>query len=137
MIRTSIFAGAAALASLVAVAAAAQPADPGYQAQVQDNQARQQQYQRQLQAYGQKKQAYEAQRDAYAQQRSRYRSEKDEAAEQRRLWFQGLAADEARYGRGSYDEYAHAHPDVTTTVVTPAGRAESRSSTTVIETPAR
>jgi hypothetical protein len=135
MIRLSVLAGAAALAGLTALPVAAQPADPNYQAQVQDNQARQQQYQQQLQAYGQKKDAYDAQRDAYAQQRSRYRSEKDQADEQRRLWFEGLAAYEARYGRGSYDEYAHAHPDVTVTVVKPAGKAEQRGSTTVIETP--
>lgn len=136
MIRTSMFAGAAALASLVAASAppaAAQPADPNYQAQVQDNQARQQQYQQQLQTYDQKKQAYEAQRDAYARQRAGYRSEKDAADEQRQLWLQGLAAYEARYGRGSYDEYAHAHPDVT--VITPAGKVEQRGRTTVIETP--
>jgi hypothetical protein len=138
MIRTSMFAGAAgAFAGLVAVSAAAQPADPNYQAQVQDNQARQQQYQQELDAYHQKQDAYEAQREAYARQRAGYRSEKDQAAEQRRLWLQGLDAYEARYGRGSYDEYAHAHPDVTTTVITPAGRAESRSSTTIIETPGR
>jgi len=138
MIRTSIFVGAAgAFASLVAASAAAQPADPNYQAQVQDNRARQQQYQQQLDAYHQKQDAYEAQREAYARQRAGYRSEQDQAAEQRRLWLQGLDAYEARYGRGSYDEYAHAHPDVTTTVITPAGRAESRSSTTVIETPGR
>jgi hypothetical protein len=135
MIRLSILAGAAALAGLTALSAAAQPADPNYQAQVQDNQARQQQYQQQLRSYDQKKDAYDAQRDAYAQQRSRYRSEKDQADEQRSLWLQGLAVYEARYGRGSYDEYAHAHPDVTTVVVKPAGKAEQRGSTTVIETP--
>jgi hypothetical protein len=136
MIRTSMFAGAAVLASLVAGSAAAQPADPNYQAQSHDYQARQQQYQQQLQSYDDKKQAYDAQRDAYARQRAGYRDQKDAADEQRRLWFEGLAAYEARYGRGSYDEYAHAHPDVTTTVVTPAGKVESRGSTTVIETPA-
>ncbi len=136
MIRLSVLAGGAALAGLLALSAAAQPADPNYQAQVQDNQARQQQYQEQLRAYDQKAQAYDAQRDAYAQQRSRYRSEKDQADEQRSLWLQGLAAYEARYGRGSYDEYARAHPDVTTVVVKPAGKAEERGgTTTVIETP--
>jgi hypothetical protein len=135
MIRLSILAGAAGLA--LAGAAAAQPADPNYQAQLQDNQARQQQYQDQLKAYRQKQEAYDAQREAYARQRAGYRSDKDAADAQRRLWLQGLAAYEARYGVGSYDEYARAHPDVTTTVITPAGRAESRSSTTVIETPAR
>jgi opacity protein-like surface antigen len=135
MIRLSILAGAAVLA--MAAAAAAQPADPNYQAQVQDNQARQQQYQDQLQSYQQKQQAYDAQRDAYARQRAGYRSEKDAADEQRRLWLQGLDAYEARYGRGSYEVYARAHPDVTTTVITPAGKSESRSSTTVIETPGR
>ena len=146
MIRTSMFAGAAgAFASLLApftwtLAAAAQPADPGYQAQVQDSQARQQQYQQQLQSYDRQKQAYDAkrdaydaQRDAYARQRSRYRSEKDEATAQRELWLQGLDVYEARYGRGSYDEYRHAHPDIT--VVTPAGKVEQRGRTTVIETP--
>jgi hypothetical protein len=149
MIRTSILTGAAALASLLALStwagpAAAQPADPNYQAQVRDNEARQKQYEQQLQAYHQKQEAYDAQRDAYARQRDAYarqragyRSEKDAADEQRRLWLQGLDAYEARYGRGSYDEYAHAHPDVTTVVVTPAGKAEGRGSTTVIETPAR
>lgn len=135
MIRLSILAGAAALAGLTAQPAAAQPADPNYQAQVQDYQARQQQYQGQVQVYDRKQQAYDAQRDAYARQRAGYREQKDAADEQRRLWFQGLAAYEARYGRGSYDEYAHAHPDVTTTVVTPAGKVEQRGSTTVIETP--
>lgn len=135
MIRLSILAGAAALA--VAGAAAAQPADPNYQAQVQDNQARQQQYQDQLQAYRQKQEAYEAQRDAYARQRAGYRAQKDAADEQRRLWLQGMAAYEARYGRGSYEVYARAHPDVTTTVITPAGKVEQRGSTTVIETPER
>jgi hypothetical protein len=136
MFRTPILAGAATLAAFMAQPAAAQPADPNYQAQTQDYQARQQQYQQQQQTYDQKKQAYDAQRDAYARQRAGYRSEKDAAEEQRRLWLQGLAVYEARYGRGSYDEYAHAHPDVTTTtVVSPAGRVESRTRTTV--TPAR
>ena len=132
MIRMSILAGAAALASLLASPAAAQPADPNYQAQVQDNQARQQQYQEQRQAYEQKQQAYDAQRDAYARQRAGYREQKDEADAQRQLWREGLAVYEARYGRGSYDEYARAHPDVT--VVTPAGKVEQRGATTVIET---
>ena len=131
MIRLSILAGVAAL---LAGSAGAQPADPGYQAQVQDYQARQQQYQGQVQTYDQKKQAYDAQRDAYARQRAGYRSAKDEADAQRQIWLQGLAAYEARYGRGSYDEYARAHPEVTTVVV-PAGKAEGRGSTTVIETP--
>ena len=135
MIRLSVLASAAALAGVMALPAAAQPADPNYQAQVQDNQARQQQYQQQVQAYDQKKQAYDAQRDAYARQRAGYRDQKDEADAQRDLWLQGLAAYEAKYGRGSYDEYAHAHPDVTTVVVKPAGQAEKRGSTTVIETP--
>ena len=134
MIRLSMLAGAAVLA--MAGAAAAQPADPGYQAQVQDSQARQQQYQDQVQAYDQKQQAYDAQRDAYARQRAGYRVQKDEADAQRALWLQGLAAYEARYGGGSYAVYARVHPDVTTTVITPAGRVESRGSTTVIETPA-
>jgi len=142
MTRLSILAGAAAFAGLLAGTAAAQPADPNYQAQVQDYQARQQQYQGQVQAYDQKKQAYDqkkqaydAQRDAYARQRAGYRAQKDAADEQRQLWLEGLAAYEARYGRGSYDEYARAHPDVTV-VVTPAGKAEGRrGSTTVIETP--
>ena len=137
MIRLSILAGAAALALALAGAAAAQPADPSYQAQVQDNQARQQQYQDQLQSYRQKQEAYDAQRDAYARQRAGYRSQKDAADEQRAIWLQGMAVYEARYGHGSYEEYRRRHPDVTTTVITPAGRAESRSSTTVIETPAR
>ena len=66
MIRTPILAGAAALAVLMAQPAAAQPADPNYQAQTQDYQARQQQYQQQQQTYDQKQQAYDAQRDAYA-----------------------------------------------------------------------
>jgi hypothetical protein len=135
MIRLSILAGAAALA--IAGAAAAQPADPNYQAQVQDNQARQQQYQDQLQSYQQKQQAYDAQRDAYARQKAGYRDAKDTADAQRALWLQGMAVYEAKYGRGAYEEYRRAHPDVTTTVVTPAGRAESRGDTTVIETPAR
>ncbi len=135
MFRLSILAGAAALA--IAGAAAAQPADPTYQAQVQDNQARQQQYQDQLQTYQQKQEAYDAQRDAYARQRAGYRSQKDAADEQRALWLQGMAAYEARYGRGSYKEYSRVHPDVTTTVITPAGKVEGRGSTTVIETPAR
>ena len=130
MNRLSILAGAAILAT--AGAAAAQPADPGYQAQVQDNQARQQQYQDQLQSYQQKQQVYEAQRDAYARQRAGYRSQKDAADEQRELWLQGLAVYEARYGRGSYEVYHRAHPDVT--VITPAGKVEQRGSTTVIET---
>jgi len=136
MIRLSILAGAAALA--IAAAAAAQPADPTYQAQVQDNQARQQQYQDQLQTYQQKQQAYDAQRDAYARQRAGYRAQKDAADEQRALWLQGMAIYEAKYGHGSYEVYRRAHPDVTTTttVVSPAGRVESRSTTTVIETPA-
>ena len=136
MIRMSIFA-AAAFASLTAASAYAQPSDPSYQAQVQDNQARQQQYQDQLRAYDQKQQAYDAQRDAYARQRAGYRAAKDAADEQRLLWLQGLAVYEARYGRGSYEVYRRAHPDVTTTVITPAGRVESRTTTTVIETPAR
>jgi hypothetical protein len=135
MIRLSVLASAAALAALMALPAAAQPADPNYQAQVQDNQARQQQYQQQVQTYDQKKQAYDAQRDAYARQRARYRDQKDVADAQRQLWLQGLAAYEARYGRGSYDEYVRVHPDVRTTVVTPAGKVEERGSTTVIETP--
>jgi hypothetical protein len=144
MIRLPILAGAAALAGLMALPAAAQPADPNYQAQVQDYQARQQQYQGQVQAYERKQQTYEkkqdaysAQRDAYARQRAGYRDQKDEADAQRQLWLQGLAAYEAKYGRGSYDEYAHAHPDVTTVVVTPAGKAEGRGSTAVIEAPPR
>jgi hypothetical protein len=135
MIRLSILAAAAASAGLMAGAAAAQPTDPNYQAQVQDYQARQQQYQGQARAYDQKKQAYDAQRDAYARQRAGYRAQKDVADAQRQFWFEGLAAYEARYGRGSYDEYARAHPDVTTVVVTPAGKAEGRGSTTVIEAP--
>ena len=139
MIRLSILAGAAALASLTALPAAAQPADPNYQAQVQDHQAREQQYQEQKQAYDAKKEAYEAQKDAYAaqkdayaRQRAGYRERKDEADAQRELWLQGLAVYEARYGRGSYEEYRHAHPDIT--VVTPAGKAEQHGRTTVIET---
>lgn len=136
MMRLSILAGLAALTA--AGMAAAQPADPTYQAQVQDNQARQQQYQDQLQSYQQKQRAYDAQRDAYARQRAGYRDAKDAADEQRRLWLQGLDVYEARYGRGSYEEYRRAHPGVTTTtVIIPAGRAESRTTTTVIETPAR
>jgi hypothetical protein len=135
MIRFSIFVGAAALA--LAGAVAAQPADPNYQAQVQDNQARQQQYQDQLQTYQQKQGAYDAQRDAYARQRAGYRLQKDAADEQRRLWLQGMAVYEAKYGHGSYEDYRRAHPDVTTTVITPAGKVEERGSTTVIETPAR
>ena len=134
MIRLSILAGAAALAMVSA--AAAQPADPSYPAQVQDNQARQQQYQDQVQAYDQKQQAYDAQRDAYARQRAGYRAQKDDADAQRALWLQGMAVYEAKYGHGSYVVYQRAHPEVTTTVIAPAGRAESRSSTTVIETPA-
>jgi hypothetical protein len=130
MIRLSILAGAAVLA--MAGAAAAQPADPSYQAQVQDNQARQQQYQDQLQSYQQKQRAYEAQRDAYARQRAGYRSQKDAADEQRELWLQGLAVYEARYGRGSYEVYRRDHPDVT--VITPAGKVEQRGGATVIET---
>jgi hypothetical protein len=137
MIRTSMFVGAAALASVAtlslgALPVAAQPADPDYQAQVQDHAAREQQYQQQVQTYEQKKQAYDAQRDAYARQRAGYRAQKDEADAQRQLWLDGLEVYEARYGRGSYDEYAHAHPDVT--VVTPAGKVEQRGRTTVIET---
>ena len=130
MIRLSILASAAAFAGLTSLSAAAQPPDPNYQAQVRDNQARQQQYQQQVQSYDQKQQAYDAQRDAYARQQAA-------ADQQRQLWLQVLQAYEARYGRGSYDEYATAHPDVTTTAVTPAGKVEQRGSTTVIETPGR
>jgi hypothetical protein len=138
MIRLSILTGAATVAGVWALSAAAQPADPNYKAQVQDNQARQQQYQGQVQAYDKQQQTYDKQQQTYARERAGYRDQKDAADEQLNLWRQGLAAYEAKYGRGSYDEYAHAHPEVTTTVVTPAGRAEGRGSTTVIETsPAR
>jgi hypothetical protein len=116
MIRLSILTGAATVAGLWALSAAAQPAAPNDQAQGQNTQARQPQYQG---------------------QRTGKVSDKDAAADpQRQLWLQGLAPYEAKYGRGSYDEYAHAHPDVTTTVA-PAGKVEQRSKATASETPAR
>jgi hypothetical protein len=109
MIRLSILAGVAASAGLLAAAAAAQPADSNKPAQVQSNQAR---------------------------QPAGDSAQKTPADEQRQLWLQGLAAYEAKYGRGSYDEYLTAHPDVASSAVKPAGKVEQRTTTTV-EPPAR
>jgi hypothetical protein len=138
MTRTSIIAAAVALAGLSAVGAKAQPADPNYQAQSQDYQAKQQQHQQQQQDYQAQKQAtdraqerYDAQRDAYARQRAGYQAKQDDYAEQRRLYLLGRAAYEAKYGVGSYDVYTRTHT-TTTTVVSPAGTVESRTKTTVI-----
>lgn len=131
MIRTSILAAAAALAGLMATGASAQPADPNYQAQVQDYQARQRQYQQQLQAHDHQQEAYDAQRDAYATQRAGYAARQVIYDDQRRLYLLGRAQYEAKYGPGSYDEYTRTHT-TTTTVVSPVGHVESRSRTTVI-----
>ena len=138
MTRIPMLAGALAFASLMAGGAMAQPADPTYQAQQQDYQAKQQQYQDQLQAhdaaqeaYSDKQQAYDAQRDAYARQRAGYRVSQEVYADQRRLYLLGRAQYEAKYGPGSYDVYTRTH--TTTTVVGPAGNVESRTKTTVIE----
>jgi hypothetical protein len=138
MTRNTILAGAVALASLMAGSAMAQPADPNYQAQQQDYQAKQQQYQNQLQAhdaaqqaYSDKQQAYDAQKDAYARQRAGYRASRDTYDEQRALYLLGRIQYEAKYGKGSYDTYTRTH--TTTTVVGPAGNVESRTKTTVIE----
>jgi hypothetical protein len=114
MIRLTILAGAAAVASLLAASAAAQPAAPNDQAQVK---------------------AADAPREASASQRPGYSAHMDPADKQRQLWFKGLPAYEARYGSGSYDAYARTHPEVTTVIVTPAGKVEGRGSTTVLEAP--
>jgi hypothetical protein len=114
MIRLSILAGAAAVASLLAGSAAAKPAAPNDQARAQ---------------------ADAAQRDASASPRPGYSAHMDPADKQRQLWFKGLAAYEARYGSGSYDAYARTHPEVSTVIVTPAGKVEGRGSTTVLEAP--
>jgi hypothetical protein len=141
MIRTSILAGAAALASLVAWGAGAQPADPNYKAQQQDYQAKQQQYQAQQQQYQNQVQTYDQKQADHAQaqgaydaQRAGYRESQATYAEQRRFYLLGRAAYEAKYGPGSYDVYTRSH-STTTTVVNPAGDVESRTKTTVIETP--
>lgn len=138
MIRASLLVGAA-LASLVAWGANAQPADPNYLAQQQDYQAKQhdyqaqqQQYRNQVQAYDQKQVAHAEAEQAYDAQRSGYRASEAAYAEQRRLYLQGRAAYEAKYGPGSYDVYTRTH-STTTTVVSPAGDVESRTKTTVIE----
>jgi hypothetical protein len=111
MMRLTIFAAAAASAGLMAAAAIAQPADPNTKAQVQDSQARQSPPPSSIQK---------------------------PADEQRQLWLQGLAPYEAKYGRGSYDEYLTAHPDVAASAVKPASKEESRGSVrSVTETPAR
>ena len=124
MTRLSIFAGAVALASLLAGSAMAQPADPNYQAQQQDYQAKQQQYQDQLQAH-------DAAQQAYSDKQQAYDAQKDAYDEQRALYLLGRIQYEAKYGKGSYDTYTRTHS--TTTVVGPAGNVESRTQTTVIE----
>jgi len=141
MIRTSILAGAAALASLMAWGAQAQPADPNYQAQQQEYQAKQQdyqaqqrQYQNQVQTYDQKQAAQAQAQGAYDAQRAGYRVSQATYAEQRRIYLLGRAAYEEKYGPGSYDVYTRTH-STTTTVVGPAGDVESRTKTTVIEKP--
>ena len=117
MVRLPIFAGAAAVAGLLALSATAQPADTNAPARGQDSQARQPEHQG---------------------QRAGSPSAKDAAADpQRQLWLQGLAPYEAKYGRGSYDEYAHAHPDVAATTVGPAGKVEQRGRAADSETPGR
>jgi hypothetical protein len=114
MIRLSILTGAATVAGLLAFSAAAQTANPGHEAK-----------------------GGQAQREASARQPADSQSEQAATDEQRILWMHGLEVYEAKYGSGSYDAYARAHPEVTTVQVTPAGKEVHRGTVRVIESQAR
>ncbi len=81
--------------------ALAQPQDPAYQ-----QQAQQQQYQDQQQDYNRQRDRYQAQRDAYARQRDGYRDRKEAYDAQRADYEAARAAYDARYGAGAFDAYA-------------------------------
>ncbi len=113
--------------------AAAQPADPNYQAQSQQYQAQQQQYQDQQQGYQAQQEHYQDQRDAYAHQRAAFQDRKAAYEAQRSDYEADRAAYDARWGVGAFDAYQRTH--TTTTTYSPAGDVESRSSTTTVITP--
>jgi hypothetical protein len=128
-IRAAKYAGAMVLAVTLAACAAtsamAQPADPNYQAQVQDYQLKQEQYQAQQQEYNAKLQEYDAKQDehadaqaAYADKRAVYHEQRADYAAQRRDYERARADYDARYGPGAFDTYTRT---VTTRSYGPAG----------------
>jgi hypothetical protein len=123
----------AAMVGMVAIGtgakAFAQPADPNFQQQSQ-------QYQDQQQQYQQQQDAYQAQKDAYARQHAAYRDRQETYQDQRADYAAARAAYDARWGAGSFDTYVRTHT-TTTTTYSPAGDVESRSQSTVVESPAR
>lgn len=125
---------AAALATGVGGGALAQPGDPNFQAQTREYEAMQQQYQAQQQGYQEQQDHYQAERDAYAGKLAAYHDRKDAYDTRRADYEAARAAYDARWGPGAFDDYQRSHT-TTTTVYSPAGQVERRSSTTVV-TPA-
>ena len=121
--RAAKYAATLVLAATLTVGAgsmvSAQPADPNYQSQAQDYQAKQQQYEAAKQDYQAKQAAHEAATDAYRDKRAVYSAQRADYAAQKRDYERARADYDARYGPGAFDTYTRT---VTTTrTYTPAG----------------